>query len=137
MKDPYIGCYLAGRADLYDGDVDLDKLVEAAVSPGTVSLREASLGAAKKAIDGEMDPETKVMWLKDNLAEIKTMGGDTEKAYRLYVQGRVDGLAHQLEGDAVTTIEEGEAEEEEDDEEGDEDEDDDEESDEDEDDEAE
>jgi hypothetical protein len=127
MKDPYIGCYLAGRADVFDGDVDLEKLIERAVSPAMVTIRDACLSTAKKAIDGDMDPDTKVMWLKDNLDEIKAMGGDTEKAYRLYVQGRVENLAHQIEVDVITTMEdaddEGDDEDEDDDDDEDEDDD--------------
>lgn len=105
MKDPYIQCYLSGRYDLYDGDVDLEKLIERAVSPGMVSIRTMAHSAAQKEIDGEMDAATKVAWLKDNLEEIRVMGGDTERAWRLYVQGRVDNLAHQLEADVIGMME--------------------------------
>jgi len=131
MKDPYVQCYVAGRYDTYEGELELEAILERAVSPGMVTIREASMTAAKKAVDAEMDAATKVQWLKDNLEEIKAMGGDTEKAWSRYLQGRVDNLAHQTEADIVSLMEEqleGDEEDEDDDEEG-EDEDDDEESD--------
>jgi hypothetical protein len=126
MKDPYMQCYLAGRYDVFEGDVDLEKLAEDSMAVGA-SIRAVTAAAAKKEIDAEMDPATKIAWLKDNLEEIKAMGGDDTKAYRQYVQGRVDGLAHQLEADVINMIEdmndEDEEPEDEDDDETDEDED--------------
>ncbi len=124
MKDPYVQCYVAGRYDTYEGDLELEAILERAVSPGMVSIRSASEAAAKKAIDAEMDAATKVQWLKDNLEEINAMGGDTEKAWSRYLQGRVDNLAHQTEADIVSLMEEQlEGEEEDDDDEEDEDDD--------------
>jgi len=127
MKDLYVQCYLAGRNDPYDGELELEAIIERAVSPGAVTVRSASEAAAKKAIDAEMDAATKVQWLKDNLEEIKAMGGDTEKAWSRYLQGRVDNLAHQTEADIVSLMEEDEDDDEEgeDDEESDDDDDDD------------
>lgn len=103
MKDPYVQCYASGRYDTFDGDVDMVKLAEQ-VRAGR-EVRPLTLAAAQAAINGEMDAAVKVQWLKDNLEPIKTMGGDTEKAYRLYVLGRVDNLAHQLEADIMSIVE--------------------------------
>jgi len=104
MKDAYFGCYLAGRFDPHDGEVDEEKLAER-VMAGT-PLRDVCMEAAKAAISKEMTSAVKVQWIKDNLDEIKEMGADTEKAYRLYVLGRTDQLAHALEDDILAVIEE-------------------------------
>lgn len=118
MKDRYVSCYFSGRCDAFDGEVDADKLTDKVLSG--VPLRDVTLEAARIAITPTMDPATKVQWLKDNLDEIKALGGDTEKAWRLYGQGRIDALAHQLEEEVLNNIEEDEDEddEEEDEEEG-------------------
>jgi hypothetical protein len=121
MNDKYMQCYLAGRYEDYEGEVAVDDIVKK-VRAGT-PLRDVALTVARTAITHEMDASVKVQWLKDNLDEIKTMGGDTEKSWRLYVQGRIDALAHRLEDDALNSIDdEEEDEEEEDDGEDDEDE---------------
>jgi hypothetical protein len=104
MQDPYAQCYIAGRYDSYEDDVDLEKIAERVLS-GSATIRDACMAAAKPAIEKEMDPAAKILWLKDNVDEIKEMGGDTEKALRLYQQGRIDGLAHQLETDVLILIE--------------------------------
>lgn len=104
MKDSYMGCYMSGRFDHYDGEINHDDIVDR-VTSGSSTVRDLCLGAAKTAINGEMDTATKVQWLKDNVDEIKEMGGDTEKAYLLYMQGRIDGLAHHLEAEVVTMLE--------------------------------
>lgn len=123
MKDPYVSCYFSGRCDEYDGDIDIDKLVEKihAGSP----MRDVTLEAAKRAITADMDVATKAAWLKDNVDEIKALGGDSEKAWRLYSQGRTDALAQGLEVEILEAIveEEPDEEDEEDEEDDDEDED--------------
>lgn len=119
MKDRYVSCYFSGRLDAFDGQVDTSQLVER-VQAG-LPLRDATIEAARRAITGrgEMDTSAKLRWVNDNLDEIKVMGGDAEKAWRLYGQGRIDALARQLEDDVLASIEEEEEEEEEeDDEEG-------------------
>jgi hypothetical protein len=113
MKDRYVSCYLSGRFDAFDGETDLDKLVELVWSGQPV--RDVTLNAARTAIAHEADTATKLQWIKDNLEDIKTMGGDTEKSWRLYVQGRTDALAHQLEDEMMNIVEEDEGDEEEDD----------------------
>ena len=125
MNDKYMQCYLAGRYEDYEGEVAIEDLVKK-VHAGT-PLRDIALTVARTAITHEMGASEKVQWLKDNLDEIKAMGGDTEKAYRLYVQGRVENLAHQIEVDVITTMEdaddEGDDEDEDDDDDEDEDDD--------------
>lgn len=133
MKDPYVSCYFSGRFDAFDGTIDTDKLVERVESG--LPLRDVTMEAARRAISAEMDHKAKIQWLNDNSDEIKSMGGDAEKAWRLYGQGRTDALARQLEDDVLNSVEEEEEEEDEDededeDEEGDDDEDEDEEDDE-------
>lgn len=103
MKDPYVECYLSGRCDDYAEDVDLDVLAEQVLDGKDIRVVTAT--AAKTAIDAEMDKTVKADWLKDNLEEIRVMGGDTAKAYRLYVQGRCDALACHLEGEVLMLIE--------------------------------
>ena len=114
MKDPYVSCYFSGRCDEYGGEIDLPKLVEKVHSG--VPLRDCTLEAARRAISAEMDTAMKAQWLKDNIDEIKELGGDSEKAWRLYGQGRTDALAHDLEVNVLEAI--AEEEEEEDDERG-------------------
>jgi hypothetical protein len=103
MQDPYVSCYFSGRFDAFDGEVDLDKLIEK-VNSGQ-SMRDHTLEAARKAISADMDTATKAQWLKDNVDEIKELGGDSEKAWKLYCQGRTDALAHQLEEDVLESVE--------------------------------
>ena len=105
MKDPYFDSYMSGRFDQYDGEINLDELVDRMMA-GVTPIRDISIAAAKIAIATEMDPSVKVQWIRDNLDEITAMGGDTEKAYRLYMQGRIDGLSHQLEADIINSIDE-------------------------------
>jgi hypothetical protein len=104
MKDRYVSCYLSGRFDAFDGEIDADKLVELIWSGQPV--RDVTLNAARTAIAHEADTATKLQWIKDNLEDIKTMGGDTEKSWRLYVQGRTDALAHQIEDEMMNIVEE-------------------------------
>lgn len=130
MKDAYVHCYIAGRCD-YDEDdvVEIEQLVEK-VSSGS-PMRDVTLAAAKAAVTKELDVAAKAQWLKDNADTIKEMGGDSEKAWRMYMQGRIDALASDLESWVLENLaeEDGEDEDddnEEDDDDGDEDEDDDE-----------
>ena len=104
MNNPYVTCYVSGRMDAFDGEVDLAKIVEQ-ICDGKPA-RDVTLEAARKAITAEMDAATKVQWLKDNLDDIKTMGGDTEKAWRMFCQGRIDALANHLDDEAMEEIEE-------------------------------
>lgn len=131
MKDQYMQCYLLGRHDPFDGSVDIEKIVER-VAAGS-SLRDLTLEAARKEMTKEMDASAKMQWIKDNLEEIRALGGDTEKAFRLYSQGRAEQLAHDLELEVIGAMDdeyeddEDDVEKTDDDEEDDEDEDDDEE----------
>ena len=120
MKDRYVSCYFSGRFDAFDGEIDTAPLIEK-VHAG-LPLRDVTMEAARRAITAEMDPATKIQWLNDNLDDIKTMGGDTEKSWRLYGQGRMDALAHQLEDEVLNSIEEEDEEGDEEEEEEDEDE---------------
>ena len=125
MKDQYIRCYLDGRRDQeeYEFDIDIDKLAEQ-VSAGR-PLRDVALEAAKKEITKDMDSTAKMEWIKDNLEVIRTYGGDTEKAWRMYTLGMTDELACELEPEICATLDgqDHEDDEEEDDEDEDEDED--------------
>ncbi len=114
MKDLYVHCYLSGRCDEYQGEpLDVAVLVEK-VNSG-VALRTCTHDAATRAITAEMDIATKAAWLKDNADVIKDIGGDSEKAWRLYTQGRADALAHDLEVDVLEAISDEEEEEPDDD----------------------
>lgn len=122
MQDRYVTCYMSGRTDAFEGNVDLAMLV-AKIGAGS-PVRDSALDLAKKSLAPEMDTATKMAWLKDNAEAIREMGGDTEKAWRLFCQGRTDALALQLEVDAMeeimNQIEEDEDEEDEEDDDGDE-----------------
>lgn len=109
MKDPYMQCYLAGRHDAFEGEIDIEKLMtdSASTATGKAKLRDECLTVATKLINKEMDAKAKMQWIKDNLDEIREMGGDTEKAYRLYVQGRSDQLAHDLEVEVIGAMDDG------------------------------
>ena len=102
MKDPYLTCYMAGRMDEYEGAIDTAMLVAKIVNGSPV--RDTSMEAAKKAITAEMDSATKMAWLKDNLDDIRAMGSDTEKAWRMFCLGRTDALAATLEDEAMEEI---------------------------------
>lgn len=124
MQDRYVTCYVSGRCDSFEGNVDLAMLV-AKITSGS-PVRETVLSLARKTITDEMDAATKVQWLKDNLEEIKSLGGDTEKAWRAFCEGRIDALAISLDEalmeELVNQIEDEEDDEDEDGDEGDEDE---------------
>ena len=138
MKDRYLACYVSGRNDPYEGNVDT-AMLDAKIDSGS-PWRDSIVALARKTITDEMDAAAKVQWLKDNLDAIKSMGGDTEKAWRMFCDGRVEALALQLDEEAMEEVmnrlEEEDDEDEDDDEdeedEGDEDSDDDEDDDEDE-----
>jgi len=125
MKDPYVSCYFSGRFDAFDGPIDTAQLVDRVQSG--YQLRDVTIEAARRAITIEMDTSAKLQWVNDNLDDIKAMGGDTEKAWRLYGQGRADALASRLEDEVLNAVEEDEEDEDDEDEDEDEDGDDDEE----------
>lgn len=102
MKDRYVSCYVSGRCDEFEGDVDMPMLI-AKIQSGAPP-RETVLALARKTITDEMNATLKVQWLKDNLDEIKELGGDTEKAWRMFCDGRVDALAKQLDEEAMEEI---------------------------------
>ena len=99
MKDRYVSCYVSGRMDSFEGDIDLEKLVERIT--GGAAVRETIVEVARKAVTSEMDAAAKVQWLQDNLEAIRSMGGDTEKAWRMFCQGRIDALAEQLDENEI------------------------------------
>lgn len=125
MQDRYVSCYVSGRMDSFEGEIDLEKLVER-IGTGA-PVRETTLEVARKAVTTEMDAAAKVQWLQDNLEAIRAMGGDTEKAWRMFCQGRIDALAVQLDENVMEELvnqledEEDEDDDEEDGDEGDED----------------
>lgn len=124
MKDRYVVCYVSGRCDSFEGTVDADKIVEQ-ISAGAPAW-DTIIAAARKAVMAEMDASTKVAWLKDNLDEVKAMGGDTEKAWKMFCDGRVDALAVQIDETVMEElVNQIEDEEEDEDDDADEDEDDD------------
>jgi len=131
MRDRYISCYILGRTDTFDGEVDMDGLVERILSGAP--MRETSLEVARRAVMASADSSAKVEWLHENLEAVRSLGGDTEKAWRLFCQGRVDALAAQVEESALEDMISRLDEDEEDDEEKDDEEKDDEEKEEDED----
>lgn len=104
MRDPYVICYIQGRLESFEGDVDVEKLIEK-ISSGA-PVRETTLDFARKALQPEMDSASKMQWLQDHLDDVKDLGGDTEKAWRAFCQGRIDGLAWQLEESTVYELEE-------------------------------
>lgn len=99
MRDRYISCYILGRTDTFDGEVDMDGLVERILSGAP--MRETSLEVARRAVMASADSSAKVEWLHENLEAVRSLGGDTEKAWRLFCQGRVDALAAQVEESAL------------------------------------
>jgi type III secretion system FlhB-like substrate exporter len=58
-----------------------------------------TLEAAKAALtkSGGQSSSAKLQWMKDWKDELVEAGGDGEKAWRLYNEGRTDGIAWQLE----------------------------------------
>ena len=58
-------------------------------------------------------------WIAENREDIDEAGGDSEEAYRHYVQGRKDQYAHELEVDVVEKLFEDEDDDEDDDGDGD------------------
>lgn len=99
MKDPYLFCYLMGRS--VELDAGANKPIVAKVEAGA-PLRDVVMDAARAA--WAPSPGYKARWFKENRAEIKKAGGDTEKAWRLYAQGRMDAFSHQLEDDILSEI---------------------------------
>ena len=120
MRDRYISCYILGRTDTFDGEVDMDGLVERILAGAP--MRETSLEVARRAVMASADSSAKVEWLHENLEAVRSLGGDTERAWRLFCQGRVDALAAQVEEsgleDMISRLDEDEEEEEEDEEGG-------------------
>lgn len=99
MHDRYIHCYVLGRTDSFDGEVDTDKIVERVLAGAP--MRETALEVARRTILASCGATEKVSWLHENLDEVRALGGDTEKAWRLFCQGRIDALACVVEEAAV------------------------------------
>lgn len=121
MHDRYIHCYVLGRTDSFDGEVDTDKVVERVLAGAP--MRETALEVARRTILASCGATEKVSWLHENLDEVRALGGDTEKAWRMFCQGRIDALACVVEEAAVEglveRLDEDEGEEEEEEEDGD------------------
>jgi hypothetical protein len=126
MKPTYATFYIEGREDrLLKHDIDTDEIARLVMN-GKGSIHELLTKAAKAAAEPLLVARKKRTWIEEFEDEIKTAGGDSEEAYRHYIDGRVDELAFSLERDAVealgdacgsdATKEEGEADEEEEDE---------------------
>jgi hypothetical protein len=106
----YFDFYLMGRDEAED-DADNDREIDfAALGKSVVAgedVREVAMGAARKAGVEETDMAA---WRKSSRRLRKAIddaGGDTARAYRLYSQGYIDGLAHAFELEILSAIEDG------------------------------
>lgn len=104
MKPTYVCFYLAGRDDrLIKNDIDTDDIAEA-VCAGKGTVHELLVKAATAAAEPLRVDRKKRNWIEEWEDEIKEAGGDSDEAYGHYVQGRIDELAHRLEGDVIDTM---------------------------------
>ena len=102
MQDRYVFCYLSGRMEPVEREIDIEKIVDRIA--GGAPMRETTLELARSAAMADMDSAMKIQWLHDNIDTIRRFGGDTEKAWRMFCQGRVDALAWQLEEAVVDEL---------------------------------
>ena len=131
MKPAYVSFYLEGREDrLIKNDIDTDQIAEQ-VTAGKGTIHALLSAAATAAAEPLRVGRKKREWTEEFESEIKEAGGDQDEAYATYLQGRIDELAHRLEGDVVDAMhgegedEDGDADEEDEESDEDEDEDDD------------
>lgn len=102
----YFDFYLMGR-DEADEAMDDQEVDYASLGAGVVAgedVREVAMGAARKVGVAEKDMAA---WRKSSRRLRKAIddaGGDTARAYRLYSQGYIDGLAHGIEDEILTAI---------------------------------
>lgn len=107
-KDRYAHFYALGLVNVDEDDVEAawygahrkqaahrSDLLDKALAGETV--RDVAYKAAKVAIDHQMTATLKLEWMKENAEAIAGSGGDGQKAYSLYVQGRVDRVANHVE----------------------------------------
>lgn len=124
LEKPYMQFYVLGRGDdvLRNRDVDEVELADQVMNGHPV--REVCAKVAD-AVGAKLEHDrAKRDWIAGNREAIDDAGGDAEKAYAHYVQGRKDEYAWHLEEDVVDALYEEEDEDEEDDEEGEDEEDD-------------
>lgn len=127
MKEAYISFYLEGRDDrALKHDIDTEEIARMVVD-GKGTIHELLMKAAKSAAEPHLVARKKRSWIEESDEEIKAAGGDSEEAYRHYIDGRIDELVYKLEVEVLEVLEElcggeseeGEDEDGEDDEEGD------------------
>lgn len=114
MAQNYSPFYLAGRFDdVDDHNIAIAELADQ-VMESHRDFRSIIMQAATKEIADACDRAAKREWLRDREDEFED--GDPDTAWRHYVQGRTEALAHQLEDEVLTHIEDTDEEEDDDEE---------------------
>lgn len=104
MKPTYAWFYIEGREDRsLKHDIDTDQIAKQ-VMDGKGSIHDLLVKAAKSAAEPLQVARKKRTWIEEFEGEIKEAGGDSEEAYRHYIDGRVDELVHRLDGDVVESL---------------------------------
>lgn len=102
-KRVYYYFYLMGREE----PVDLRSLtVEDLVSKvlGSQAIRSVAIEAARGLFSGMAFNRLKSEWIAGNVDEIHEAGGNSDRAFELYVNGRIDQTATELEQEMVTEM---------------------------------
>jgi hypothetical protein len=102
MVNRYLLFYFHGHAEDIDGlSVDIEPTINRVIETG--EMRSLSYDLAKSAITKfhatartSRQDMSKAKWMADNTDDIIAAGGDTEKAWAMYLSGRTDALAHMI-----------------------------------------
>ena len=105
----YITFYLLGRENMeedgIDADIDLTSLAQAMYTSGDgKKLSELLWTAAAKAIAPSESSGEKRGWIAEHDSDIRDAGGDAERAWRAYQDGRTAELVMGLEPEVLDVM---------------------------------
>lgn len=105
-KPEYMVFYVVGRTDdsLDADDIDLDEVADQVMDGA--DMRQTLMDIATKVASRLHHDRDKKEWLAENEEDIIEAGGDKQLAWDHYVAGRIDELAHELEGDLIEAMSE-------------------------------
>ena len=95
--------YIEGREEkILKNDIDTAQLAEKFLDGA--DLRTLCIDAARVAAKPLEVGRRKKDWIEDSKEDIDEAGGDADKAYANYLEGRVDELASDLESDVIEDL---------------------------------
>lgn len=105
--DPYMEFYVLGRTDIAEEgfklEVDLGDLAKRVLCGESIHTVTTELADA--SVKTQSHSRDKRDWLAANTDLIKDAGGDKEKAYQKFCEGRRDEIRHMLEDETANELE--------------------------------